>query len=184
MNIKDILSQAEEKMKKSIDVIIREFSTIRTGRAHTSLVDNIRVDYYGTPTSLKQLASISTADARLIVIQPWDVSVIGDIEKAIFKSELGITPSNDGKVIRLGIPMLTKERRAELIKVVHKLTEDGRIAIRSIRRDANEHIKQFEKEHKVTEDESFKAQDNIQKLTDKYIKQLDELLKNKEAEIM
>jgi len=184
MAVKEILHQAEDKMKKSVEVTMHEFSSVRTGRANPGLVEGLKIDYYGTPTPLKQLAGISTPEARLIVIQPWDPSSLGDIEKAILKSELGISPSNDGKVIRLNIPPLTKERRADLVKLVHKLTEEGRIAIRAIRRDANDHIKQTEKEHKVTEDECFKAQEDIQKLTDKYIKQLEDISKNKEAEIM
>jgi ribosome recycling factor len=148
MSVNDILHQSEEKMKRSLEVLLREFSTVRTGRASAALVESVRVDYYGTPTPLKQLAGISTPEARLIVIQPWDPSSIAAIEKSILKSELGITPTNDGKVLRLNIPPLTKERRAELVKVVHKLAEEGRIAIRSIRRDANEHIKVEEKDHK------------------------------------
>jgi len=184
MAVKEIISQAEEKMKKTVDVTVREFSTVRTGRANPGLVEGIRVDYYGTLTPLKQLAGISTPEARLIVIQPWDPSSIGAIEKAILKSELGITPSNDGKVIRLSVPPLTQERRAELVKVVQKIVEEGRIAIRSIRRDANESIKQSQKDHAITEDESFKAQDEVQKLTDKYIKELETISKKKENDIM
>lgn len=184
MTSKEIIHQAEDKMKKSVEVAMREFSTIRTGRAQSSLVENIKIDYYGTTMIIKQLANISTPDAKLIVIQPWDVSSIEAIEKALLKSELGITPTNDGKVIRLSIPPVTKERRIDLIKVIHKFAEESRIAIRSVRRDANEHIKQIEKEHKIAEDESFKAQEDIQKLTDKYIKQIDDLSKNKEAELM
>ncbi|MBI4844933.1 MAG: ribosome recycling factor [Candidatus Omnitrophica bacterium] len=184
MSLKEILHQAEDKMKKTIDVVMRDFSTVRTGRASVSLVEGIKVDYYGTPTPLKQLAGISTPEARLIVIQPWDPSCIGAIEKAILKSELGITPNNDGKVLRLNVPPLTKERRGELVKVVHKLTEEGRIAIRAVRRDSNEQIKQVEKSGKITEDESFKGQEDAQKLTDKYIKQLEDVSKQKETEIM
>lgn len=184
MAVAQIISQAEDKMKKSVDVCVRDFSTVRTGRASTTLVEGLRVDYYGTPTPLKQLAGISTPEARLIVIQPWDISSIGEIEKAIQKSELGIPPSNDGKVIRLSVPPLTKERRAELVKVVHKLTEEGRVAIRAVRREANENIKQAEKSSSITEDENFKAQEDIQKLTDKYIKDLEALSKKKENDIM
>ncbi len=184
MSIKEMLHQAEEKMKKSVEVTVHEFSTIRTGRANTGLVDGIKIDYYGTPTPLKQLAGISAPEARLIVIQPWDPSSLEEIEKAILKSELGITPSNDGKLLRLSIPPLTKERRADLVKLVHRLTEEGRIAIRANRRDANDLIKHDEKEHKIAEDQSFNAHEDIQKLTDKYIKQLDDLLKHKEVEIM
>ncbi|MBU4305626.1 MAG: ribosome recycling factor [Candidatus Omnitrophica bacterium] len=184
MNVKDIIHQTEDKMKKSVEVTMRDFSTVRTGRASSALVEGIRVDYYGTPTPLKQLAGISTPEARLIVIQPWDPSCIGAIEKAILKSELGITPSNDGKVLRLSVPALTKERRGELVKLVNKLSEEGRVAVRAVRRESNEQLKESEKKHVITEDENFKGQDDIQKLTDKYIKQIDDLLKQKENEIM
>lgn len=183
MSVSEVMSQTENKMKKSLEVALREFSTVRTGRAHAGLVENIRVDYYGTPTPLKQIAGISTPEARLIVVQPWDASAIGAIEKAILKSEVGITPSNDGKVLRLNVPSLTKERRAELVKLVHKLTEDGRIALRSIRREANEQVKQLQKDNKIPEDQSFKTQDEIQKMTDKYTKQLEEISKKKEVEV-
>ncbi len=184
MPVKEIISQAEAKMKKSVDVCVQDFSTIRTGRASPALVDGLRVDYYGTLTPLKQLAGISTPEARLIVIQPWDISSIGAIEKAIQKSELGIPPSNDGKVIRLSVPPLTKERRAELVKVVHKLTEEGRVAIRAVRREANESIKQAQKNNNVAEDECFKAQEDVQKLTDKCINDLEAFSKKKENDIM
>jgi ribosome recycling factor len=184
MSVKDIVHQSEDKMKKTIDVAMRDFSTVRTGRASAALVEGIRVDYYGTSTPLKQLAGIGTPEARLIVIQPWDISCLGAVEKAIQKSDIGITPSNDGKIIRLHVPPLTQERRAELVKVIHKMTEESRIAIRAIRRDANETIKLEEKDSKITEDESFKALDDIQKLTDKYIKELDAVSKKKENDIM
>ena len=184
MSVQEILNQSENKMKKTIDVAMRDFSTVRTGRASTALVENIRVDYYGTPTPLKQLAGIGTPEARLIVIQPWDISCLGAVEKAIQKSDLGISPSNDGKIIRLNVPSLTQERRTELVKVIHKLTEESRIAIRAIRRDANEAIKLEQKDSKITEDQSFKTLDDIQKLTDKYIKELDSISKKKENDIM
>jgi ribosome recycling factor len=184
MSVKEIMSQSEDKMRKTVEVTMRDFSTVRTGRASAALVEGIKVDYYGTPTPLKQLAGISTPEARLIVIQPWDMSALGAVEKAIQKSDVGITPSNDGKIIRLNVPPLTQERRGELVKVVHKLTEEGRIAIRSIRRDANEAIKKEQKDSKITEDESFKALDDIQKLTDKYIKELEAVSKKKENDIM
>lgn len=184
MTAKEVLHQTEDKMKKTIDVATHDLNTVRSGRANPALLDGIKVDYYGTPTPLKQLAGVSTPEARLILIQPWDPSSIGALEKAILKSELGITPSNDGKVIRLSVPPLTKERRAELVKLAHKMTEESRISIRSLRREANEQVKQLEKDHKIPEDESFKTQDDVQKLTDKYIKQIDDLLKRKELEIM
>jgi len=182
-SVKDILRDAEDRMKKSTEVLAHEFSTVRTGRATPALVDGIKVDYFGTPTPLKSLAAISTPDAKLIVIQPWDASVCGDIEKAILKSELGITPVNDGKLIRLQIPDLSKERRIELAKVVKKMAEDGRISVRNIRHSAIEHIKKIEKDKIITEDERFTGQDAIQKLTDKYIAKVEELLAAKEKEI-
>ena len=184
MALKDVLNQSEQKMTKSVEATLREFGMIRTGRASATLVDSIKVDYYGTPTPLKQLASVSTPEARLLVIQAWDPTALAAIEKAILKSELGITPANDGKVLRLSVPSLTKERRVELVKLVNKLTEEGKVAVRSIRRDANEQIKQLEKAHTITEDQMYKSQDDIQKLTDKYSKQLDDLAAKKEAEIM
>ncbi|MDD5073076.1 MAG: ribosome recycling factor [Candidatus Omnitrophica bacterium] len=181
--IKEILIDTETRMKKSGEVLSHEFSTVRTGRATPALVDGIRVDYFGTPTPLKSLAAISTPDAKLIVIQPWDATVCGDIEKAILKSDLGITPVNDGKLIRLQIPDLSKERRIELAKVVKKMAEDGRISVRNVRHAAIEHLKKIEKEKIITEDEKFTGQDAIQKLTDKYIAKVEELLAAKEKEI-
>ncbi len=184
MSVKEIISVSEDKMKKTIEVAMRDFSMVRTGRASGALVEGIRVDYYGTMTPLKQLAGIATPEARLIVIQPWDISCLGAVEKAIQKSDIGITPSNDGKIIRLNVPPLTQERRVELVKVIHKLTEENRVAIRAIRRDANESVKLEQKDSCITEDESFKALDEIQKLTDKYIKDLEALSKKKENDIM
>ena len=181
--IKEILVDTEARMKKSMEVIAHEFSTVRTGRATPSLVDGIKVDYFGTPTPLKSLAAISTPDAKLIVIQPWDASVCGEIEKAIQKSDLGITPVNDGKLVRLQIPDLSKERRVELAKVVKKMTEDGRISVRNVRHAAVEHIKKIEKDKVITEDEKFTGQDAIQKLTDRYIAKVEELLAAKDKEI-
>ena len=181
--IKEILIDTEARMKKSVEVLAHEFSTVRTGRATPSLVDGIKVDYFGTPTPLKSLAAISTPDAKLVVIQPWDASVCGEIEKAILKSDLGITPVNDGKLIRLQIPDLSKERRVELAKVVKKMTEDGRISVRNVRHAAVEHIKKIEKDKVITEDEKFTGQDAIQKLTDKYIAKVEELLAAKDKEI-
>lgn len=184
MTPKEIKKATEEKMQKTVEVTRREYATIRTGRASAGLVEGIKVDYYGTPTPLKQIASILTPEARLIVIQPWDPNAMEAIEKAIFSSNLGITPNNDGKVIRLSIPPLTQERREELDKVIKKLAEDGRVSIRSIRRDANDQLKKLEKDKKVPEDMRFKSQDEIQKLTDKYIAEIDKLLSDKEKEIL
>ena len=179
----EILKDVETKMKKTVEATEREFSTIRTGRAHASLVEGVKVDCYETSMPLRQLASISTPEPRTIVIQPWDQSVIGSIEKAILKSELGVTPNNDGKVIRISIPQLTKERRDELAKVLKKISEEGKISLRTARRVANESIEKLEKDKLVTEDEKFKQKDNIQKLTDKYSKEIDKHLEHKEKEI-
>ena len=182
-NVQTIIKEAEDKMKKAVEVVSRELATVRTGRASPGIVDHIKVEYYGSQTPLKQLASISAPDPKLIVIQPWHPSSLEAIERAILKSELGISPTNDGKLIRLAIPQLTQERREELAKLVKKMTEEGRVSIRSVRRDANEHIKKMEKDKNITEDESFKGVGDIQKLTDKYIARIEEVLKNKEKEL-
>jgi ribosome recycling factor len=171
-------------MGKSIAALKGEIKRIRTGRASASLLDGIRVDYYGTPTPLNQMASVSVPESRLLVIQPWDVTAIKDIEKAILKSDLGLTPSSDGKIIRISVPPLSEERRKQLAKSLHKTCEDYKVAVRNIRRDANELIKGFKKEGDVAEDDAFKAQDEIQKITDGYIKQVDEIYKEKEKEIL
>lgn len=184
MTTKEILHSTEEKMKKALESVSREFGEIRTGRASPTLVEGLHVDYYGTPTLLKQLASISTADAHLLVIQPWDISAIVEIEKAIMRSNLGVNPSNDGKVIRLFFPQLSKERRQELAKVIHKMTEEGRISLRTIRRDSKEHIEKLEKDKAIPEDDKFRSIDELQKSVDKYIAKVDELLKNKEKEVL
>jgi len=184
MTTKEILHNTEEKMKKSFESVTREFSEIRTGRASPTLVEGLHIDYYGTPTLLKQLASISAPDAHLIVIQPWDPSAIVEIEKAIMKSSLGINPSNDGKVVRLSIPPLSKERRQELVKVVHGMAEEGRVSLRTIRRDAKEHTEKLEKDKVISEDEKFRSIEEIQKTIDKYIAKVDELLKSKEKEVL
>jgi ribosome recycling factor len=184
MTVKEILHSTEDKMKKAVDSVTREFSEIRTGRASPSLVEGLHIDYYGTLTLLKQLASISVPDAHMIVIQPWDVTAIGEIEKAIMKSSLGITPSNDGKLIRLSIPPLSKERRQELVKVVHNMSEEGRVSLRTIRREAKESLEKLEKDKVIPEDDKFRGIDELQKLVDKYIAKIDEILKNKEKEVL
>jgi ribosome recycling factor len=184
MTVREILNNTEEKMKKALESVTREFSAIRTGRASPSLVEGLYINYYGTPTLLKQLASISVPDAHLIVIQPWDITAIGEIEKAIMKSNLGITPSNDGKLIRLSIPPLSKERRLELAKVVNKMSEEGRVSLRTIRREAKEALEKLEKDKTIAEDDKFRGIDDLQKLIDKYIAKIDEILKNKDKEIM
>ncbi|MCM8783956.1 MAG: ribosome recycling factor [Candidatus Omnitrophica bacterium] len=182
--VKEVLHQTEEKMHKTIEVIQREFATVRTSRASPTLLDHIKINYYGTLTPLRQLATISIPEPKLIIIQPWDQSALAEVEKEILRANLGLTPINDGKVIKLSIPPLSKERREELIKVVKKMAEDGRVAIRSIRHDANEQIRKLEKDKLIGEDDSFRNQEEVQKLTDKYIKQIDEILKIKEKEIL
>jgi ribosome recycling factor len=184
MTSKEVLHNTEEKFKKAIDAVNREFSEIRTGRASPHLVEGIHIDYYGTPTMLKQLASISVPDAHLITIQPWDPTVIPEVEKAILKSNLGITPSNDGKMIRLSIPPLSKERRVELDKVVKKMSEEGRISLRTIRRDAKEALEKLEKDKAITEDDKFRSIEDLQKIVDRYTAKVEEILKAKEKELL
>ncbi|RKY34285.1 MAG: ribosome recycling factor, partial [Candidatus Duberdicusella sinuisediminis] len=169
MELKKFFRETEEEMKKALLAVEREFSELRTGRANPKIVEGLRINYYGTPTLLKEIASISVPEARLIVIHPWDPNVIKDIEKAIFESNLGITPSNDGKVVRLVVPPLSAERREELIKLARKIAEEGRVSVRTIRKEVNQKLKDLEKEKKISEDERFKAQEEVQKLTDKYI---------------
>jgi len=183
MTTKEILHNVEEKMKKTIEAVAREFSEVRTGRAHPGLVEGLHIDYYGTPTLLKQLASVSVPDAHLITIQPWDISIIPEVEKAILKSSLGINPSNDGKLIRLAVPALSQERREDLVKVVHKMAEEGRVSLRTIRRDAKESLEKLEKDKLIAEDDKFRSIDELQKLIDKYTAKIDEILKAKEKEI-
>jgi len=182
--IESTLQETKDRMGKTITDLQNELKRVRTGRASLSLLDGIRVDYYGTQTQLNQMASLSVPESRLIVIQPWDVSAIKEIEKAILKSDLGLTPSSDGKLIRISIPPLTEERRKELVKVVSKMCEEHKIATRNIRRDSNELIKGFKKDGDISEDDAFKAQDSVQKVTDEYINRIDEIYKNKEKEIL
>ena len=183
MAIKDVLHETEEKMKKTVHAVKREFSEVRSGRASPALVEGILVEYYGTKTPIKQLATISTPEPRLIVIHPWDVSVIQQVEKGIMQSNLGITPNNDGKVIRITIPQLTDERRQELDKIVKRIAENGRVSLRTARRDANEALKTLEKTKEIAEDDRFKSQDEVQKMIDKYTAQIEEALETKEKEI-
>lgn len=182
--IESIYQETTESMEKSIDSLKNEFKKVRTGRASLSILDGIRVGYYGTMTPLNQMASLSIPESRLITIQPWDISVIKDIEKAILKSDLGLTPSNDGKLIRISIPPLTEERRKELAKVVYKKSEEHRVAVRNIRRDSNELLKGLKKDGDISEDDAFRAQDQVQKITDKHIKLIDGVCKEKEKEIL
>ena len=180
----EILAQAKDKMEKSISAYTRELASIRAGRANASLLDRIQVEYYGAPTPLNQMAGISVPEARLLVIQPYDKSVLGEIEKAILRSDLGITPTNDGSVIRIMIPALTEERRKELVKLVGKEAETAKVAVRNVRRDANDDLKKQEKASEITEDELHSLSDDVQKLTDSYIAKVDEIAKDKEAEIL
>ncbi|MDD5555623.1 MAG: ribosome recycling factor [bacterium] len=184
MELADILDEMELKMMKSLEVVEHEFAAIRTGKASPALVENIVVDYYGAQTRLRQLASISTPEPRLIVIQPWDPSAADAVEKAVMKSKLGVTPLRDGRIIRVPIPELSEERRRDLDKVVKGMAEEGRVAVRNVRREANEHIKRIQKDGKITEDEMTRAEKTVQEKTDAYIKQIDAHLARKEKEIM
>ena len=179
-----IFKEMKDKMDKAKDVFHRELAKLRTGRASLSILDGVRVDYYGTPTPIHQLATMSVPESRLITIQPWDASVLADIEKAIMNSDLGLTPTNDGKLIRISIPQLTEERRKDIVKVAKKVAEECKIAIRNNRRDANESIKKVEKDKAISQDDLKKAQTQIQEITDKYIAKIDDILKHKEKEIM
>ncbi len=182
--VDEIFEDLNDRMAKSVEALKREYSRLRTGRASVSLLDGIRVSYYDTPTPLNQMASLAVPEPRLIVVQPWDKTAIGDIEKAILKSELGLTPMNDGKIIRIAIPSLTEERRKELVKVARKMAEDNKVAVRNIRRDANEMLKELKKEKEITEDELFRSQEEVQKITDQFISQVDDLCAAKEKEIL
>ncbi len=182
--IQEMYTETEDRMAKSIDAYKKDLSTLRAGRANPSLLEKVFVEYYGAPTPINQLANLSAPEARLLVIQPWDKSVIPDIEKAIMKSDLGLNPNSDGSLIRIAIPQLTEERRKELVKVVKKKAEEAKVVVRNIRRDANEEIKLYEKEGEISEDDARKAQDKVQEITDRYIKKVDEIMANKESEIM
>ncbi len=178
-----IQENAKTKMEKSVALLAQELSKLRTGRASLALLDGIKVEYYGSTLPLNQVASISIPEPRLMVIQPWDKNALGEIEKALFKSAIGLTPNNDGSVIRLAIPPLTTERREELVKLTQRLGEDTKVAIRNIRREANSETKREEKAKNISEDDSFKCQEQIQKLTDDYIERVDDILSKKEKEI-
>lgn len=180
----EILSDLRKRMNKTIDALKREFNKIRTGRATPALLEGIKVECYETQMPIEQVASISVPESRLIIVQPWDQSIIGDIEKAILKSELGLTPMNDGKIIRISIPPLTEERRKELAKLARKIAEESKIAIRNQRREANEMFKELKNEKEISEDEFFKCQNDVQKITDEFIKKIDEITAQKEKEIL
>lgn len=180
----ELYLETEAKMEKTIETLGRELASIRTGRASLSILDGITLEYYGAQSPLNQVATLSIPESRLIVIQPWDPSVIKEIEKAIMRSDLGLTPSNDGKVIRIPIPPLTEERRVQLVKVVKRHGEEGKIAVRNIRRDSIADAKEFEKEKEISEDDLHRAQDEIQKITDRFIEKIDELIEKKEKDIL
>jgi len=182
--IDDVFNNAKDRMTKAVEALRRELATIRTGRAHPGLVEHLRVDYYGVPTPLNQLATISVPDPRLLTIQPWDRQAMGAIEKAILKSDLSLTPTNDGTLIRLSIPQLTEERRRELAKGVHKKVEEGRVEIRNVRRDGHEELRRLQREKLISEDDQFRGQEKLQKLTDEFVQQVERVGQEKEAELL
>jgi ribosome recycling factor len=182
--IDDVLADSEGRMKSAVQAVERELAAIRTGHAHAGLVDHVMVEYFGSNMPLNQLGTVSAPESRLITIQPWDRTALSAIEKAIQKSDLGLTPSNDGQIIRLAIPPLTEQRRKELIKVVHSRVEDGRVAVRNVRRDGMDHVKKLVQAKEASEDQQRRAQDQLQKLTDRYIAAIDERGKDKEAELL
>ncbi len=183
MIAREVIKEIEESMRKAIEATKRELAELRSGRANPKMVEGIRVNYYGTPTLLKELATIGVPEARMIVISPYDPSSLKEVEKSILQSELGITPVNDGKIIRLIVPALSEERRQELIKIVKKTVEEGKISIRTVRREGKDRIKTLEKDKKISEDERFKTEDDLQKLTDKCIEDIDKILTDKEKEL-
>ncbi|MFQ5637407.1 MAG: ribosome recycling factor [bacterium] len=184
MDISEVKKDSEDRMQKAVENIRSELTKIRTGKASPALLDTIKVDYYGSSVPLKQVAGINTPEPRMITIQPWEKNMIGEIEKAILKSDLGLNPSSDGTIIRLPIPQLTEERRKDLVRLCHKFAEEGRIAIRNVRRDSNDKLKKLEKEHVISEDQYHTAISDVQKITDEHIVQVDEILKKKEAEVL
>lgn len=184
MEIQELLTREEGRMDKTIEALKHEFASIRTGRASTALLDKVMVDYYGTPSPINQVANVTAPEPRLILVKPWEKSMIGPIEKAVLQSDLGLNPSNDGDTIRLAIPQLTEERRKELVKVVSKKAEEAKVAVRNIRRDANDALKKEEKAKTITEDDAKQGQDKIQKLTDKKNKVIDDLKDKKEKDVL
>ena len=182
--IEDVKQEAKDLMEKAIESLKRDFNRVRTGRASASILDAVRADYYGQPTALNQMASVSVPEARLIMIQPWDPKSCGEIEKAILKSDLGLTPQNDGKVVRISIPPLTEERRRDLVKVIRKMGEESKVAVRNARREANEMLKEYKTEGDISEDDMRRGQTEVQKITDDYTAKVDALLADKEKEIL
>jgi ribosome recycling factor len=184
MGTKELIADAKQRMHASVETVRRELATMRTGRASLAMLDGIRVDYYGTPTPLNQVGNLATPDPTLITVQPWDPSLLPAIEKAIRTSDLDLNPQNDGKILRIPVPPLTEERRKTLVKHAHKHAEEGRVAIRNVRRDVNDHFKKMLKDHEVSEDDEKRAMAEAQKLTDQHIEEIDQALKKKEAEVM
>jgi ribosome recycling factor len=184
MPLKQMVADAKSRMRATVDTVLRELGTMRTGRASVAMLDGIRVDYYGTPTPLNQVGNLGVPDPTLITLQPWDPALLPAIEKAIRTSDLDLNPQNDGKIIRIPVPSLTEERRKNLVKVAHKHAEEGRVAVRNVRRDVNEHMKKLLKDHEVSEDDEKHALAEVQKLTDQHIEEIGAALKKKEAEIM
>lgn len=184
MKKESFLGDLKSRMEKSLEALRKDLSRVRTGRASLTLLDGIRVDYYGVPTPLSQVATLSVPESRTISIQPWDAKVIGEIEKAILKSDLGLTPLNDGKIVRIHIPPLTEERRRELVKVIRRMEEECKVALRNLRRDANEQLKASKKEKEISEDEQFRLQEEVQKIMDRYIEKAGEIVKIKEKEVL
>lgn len=182
--VAEIIKEAEQKMKSSIDHLLHELGKLRTGQASVALLDDLMVDYYGNPTPLKQVATLGSPDSHTLTVQPWEASILKDIEKAIQASDLGLTPNNDGKAIRLLIPPLTNERRQQLVKLVKKQAEECKVSIRNVRRDTNEKLKQSEKKHDISEDESRKGQGETQKITDKFVAEIDKINQIKEKDIL
>jgi ribosome recycling factor len=184
MSSEEVFVSADNKMRKAVEILKHELATIRTGRAHPGLVEHIMVDYHGTPVPLNQIAGIGVPEARLLVIQPWDKQVIQNVEKAILKSDLGLTPNNDGNVIRLAVPQLTEERRSQLVKAVRKRVEEGRVAVRNVRRDAVDGLRKLKDNKEMSEDEQKRAMTRLQQVTDKFIEEIDRIAKSKEAELL
>ncbi len=182
--VEDVLAEAERKMGQSIEAMRRDISTLRTGRATPALIEDLSVDYYGTPTPLKQIASISAADARAIMVQPWDKQALRDIERSLTQSEMGFNPSNDGNVITVPIPPLTRERRQEMVKLLKRKSEDSKVAVRNVRRDGVESLRRMERDKSISQDENRRSQETLQKTTDAHVKSIDEVAATKEAEIM
>lgn len=182
--VKEVLSEARTAMDKAVKSLKKDMTKVRTGRASISLLDDVKIEYYGVPTPLSQVATLSVPEARLITVQPWEKNLIPDIEKAIFKADLGLTPSSDGVLIRLPVPSLTEERRREMVKIVKRMSEDSKISVRNARRDANENLKMLEKEKEITEDDLKRSEKDVQQVTDEFVATIDSIVQSKEQEIM